>query len=458
MTELPRPDPEPGRQRAYRWQTLFQRAREPVFLLNRQRRLVFVNRAWEEFTGWPAAEVRGLACRRHKDPEPDGREVLAGALVVPPEALAGRPARARRLVVDRRGLRRWCDVDFFPVPDEAGQVSILGKITFVAAEGPAVLTPLPEDLAALRQARAQYYRLDYLASAVPAGDPVLGRLGEQARLAAQTRVPVLFRGEPGTGKQWLARAVHYHSAAREAAFVALDCAHLPPRALAGLLFGEGGLVRRGRLGTLYLKEPARLPRDLQDRLTALVAESGERGPRVMAGSTADPAAEVREGHLRDDLHCALGTLVLELPPLRNRPAVDLPGLAERLLARAAEPGAPVPALTPEAWEVVYAYRWPGNVRELAAVLAGAAARARSRPGANRIDAADLPAYLRLARTPEPAAPRPLPLDRLLEETERRLIALALRLTQGHKSRAADLLGIWRQRMVRRMEQLGIEEP
>jgi DNA-binding NtrC family response regulator len=463
MADLPEQEPDSGKgsarhdQRGYRWQVLFQRCREAVFLINRQRRLVFVNRAWEELTGRPAAAVRGLACKRHKEPESGSWEALANVLSPPAEVHAGRPGRARRLLPAGEG-RRWCDLDFFPIADEQGTVAVLGRITPVAADAAPAVLPLPEELAGLREAQAQRYRWEFLGGSQPGASAALRRLEGQGRLASQTRVPVLIVGEPGTGKQWLARTIHYQGPAHETAFVAVDCAHLPPAVLAGMLFGDGGLAWRSGVGTLYFREPGRLPRDLQDRLAALITDSGDRGPRVMAGSRLDPAEEVRAGQLRDDLYCALATLVLELPPLRNRPAADLPWLVERLLQRAAgdAPGT-APGLTPEAWELVYSYRWPGNVAELYAVLQNAWARAGGGPEVKRLDAADLPAFLRLAGTPGRPAVRSLPLAQLLEEAERRLIALALRMTQGNKSRAADVLSIWRPYLIRRMKKLGMAD-
>jgi DNA-binding NtrC family response regulator len=161
--------------------------------------------------------------------------------------------------------------------------------------------------------------------------------------------------------------------------------------------------------------------------------------------------------LLEDLACRLGTLVLEVPPLRERRA-DLPLLVETLLERAnAEEGPRVVGLTATAWELVRDYSWPGNLRELYAVLASARARANG----ERIDAADLPSALRVAQTMRETPGRkpgpPLPLDQLLEQAERRLIELALRQAKGKKVRAAELLAIWRQRLVRRMEALGIAD-
>jgi DNA-binding NtrC family response regulator len=133
---------------------------------------------------------------------------------------------------------------------------------------------------------------------------------------------------------------------------------------------------------------------------------------------------------------------------------------EQFLERAsAAADRPVAALTADAWELLRTYGWPGNLRELYAVLLSACLRASG----SQIDASDLPAYLRLAvrldRTVKPpaAAERSLPLDQLLEQAERRLILLALQRAKGNKSRAAELLSIWRPRLLRRMEALGIAD-
>jgi len=444
-----------------RWQSFFRRAVEPLFLLTRQRRILFVNPAWEALTGLTAAQARGRVCTHRAVAEPGPWEALARVLAPPPEVLEGQSGRARRLAPATAGSRQVWDIEYLPLRDDHGLCCILGKVTAVTVERPAGTGLLAEPLVALCAQVARRYGLDQLASDLPA----VRCVAEQVRLARQTRSPVLIVGEPGTGKQWLARAIHHHGT-RGGMFAALDCAGLPPAALAAVLFGDGGLARREGAGTLYLREPSGLPRDLQARLCDLLAAAGSAGaedaagPRVVAGCAAEPEQEVRSGRLLEELSWALGTLVIRVPPLRRRVA-DLPGLVGRLLERTnAAGGGAVTGLTAAAWDVVRAYPWPGNLRELYGVLAGAGARARA--GGERIDAADLPAYVRLAvsleRTPLPAPTRALPLDQLLEQAERRLILLALRLARGNKSRAAELLAIWRPRLHRRMEALGIADP
>jgi transcriptional regulator with AAA-type ATPase domain len=435
-----------------RWQGLFQRCQEPLFVLNRRRSLLFVNRAWEALTNISLADARGLVCRRRREPQLDSPDILQHALAPPPEALAGTPVRVRRLLPGGTAAPRWWDVTFFPLTGPQGLLAILGRISAVTPEGPLAYTVLPERLVALRERHRQCYGLENLASELPA----LRRVAEQVRLARQTQSPLLLLGEPGTGKQWVARTIHQEGPSREQGFATLDCGRLPAAALAAVLFGPARLTRWAGVGTLYLKDPARLPRELQARLLDLLDANersvpegaAELGPRILAGCNSDPAEEVRAGRLVAELHYALSPLTITLPPLRERLA-DLPTLVERMLGRLnADGDRQVTALTAEAWDVVRTFRWPGNLRELHAVLA----EARGRAKAERIEPGDLPLYLRSpAATPE----RPLPLDTLLEQVERSLIVLALRKARNNKTRAAEILSIWRPRLSRRMEALGI---
>jgi transcriptional regulator with PAS, ATPase and Fis domain len=439
----------------FRWQALFRRTREPLFLLNRQRRFLFVNRAWEELTGLSAVEARGLQClRRSSLPQDPWDIVIRAACCPPPEVLQGKLGRARRLVPRADTAPRWWDIDFFPLHEPKGLLCVLGKITPLPPSVAATLPPLPEKLVALRERMAQRYSLDQLASQLPTFQRVI----EQVHLAGQTRIPVLLLGEPGTGKHWVARTIHYQGSMREGTFAALDCARLPAARLAAVLFGESSPGRRPNLGTRYLKEPSFLARDLQAQLCADLRETEEDfGPRIIAGCSTDPQEEIRAGRLAEDFYCRLSTLSISLPPLRERQA-DLPILVERLLQRSNHGNEhPITGLTSGAWELLRAYSWPGNLRELYTILQSACRRTTS----DRIDASHLPAKLRLAvrleQMPQPMPEHPMRLDEILEQAERRLILSALRKANGNRSRAAELLSIWRPRLLRRMEALGINE-
>jgi DNA-binding NtrC family response regulator len=288
----------------------------------------------------------------------------------------------------------------------------------------------------------------------------LSRLSAQVRLACQLRQPVLLVGEQGVGKETIARLIHNRSADREGPFVAIDCGRLTPGLLAETLFGDRGVAAPAAPSTVYLRTLERLPCDLQSRLCEQITSDGGGQPRYLAGCTSSPDALVKSGGLVSELYDALGVLVLEVPALRER-RPDWPLLVSRLLARGAEEGGARPtSLTPAAWDVMRTHDWPGNLTELYAVLQSARRHAKG----SAIDVDDLPASLRLksrlASTPDAGAASPLslPLDQILERTERRLIELALRRTGGHRTRAADVLGVYRYRLARRIEALGLGTP
>lgn len=432
----------------FRWQALFQRSRDALFVLNRQCRLLFVNAAWEALVGLPLSEVRGRVCRRQRpvgvevgDPEKRERKILAHALTPPPEVLAGRAARTRRLLPGAPLERRWWEVEFLPFLGPAGDLlAILGRVVPLRHDGALPPLNLPERLVGLRERAMQRAALDPLGDATPA----LRRVAEQVRLAAAVRVPVLFVGAAGTGKQTLARLLHALAPARERALAVVDCARLPAGVLADLLFGASGVTAHG-VATLYLREPGRLPDEFQSRL--IESLTGPTFPRVVAGTRAP---------LNEPLASALGTLTIPVPALADRLA-DLPRLIESCLERLAErDGKLVVEVSAAALSLLRDHPWPGNVRELYETLA----LARERAGGERIEADDLPSSVRLAqvlqRTATPPAPGSLPLDELLGQAERRVIELALDRAGGNKARAADLLSVPRERLWRRMKALGLD--
>jgi len=434
----------------FRWQAFFQRSRDPLFLLNADSRILFVNTAWETLVGLPLADVRGRPCRRSRpvgvevgDPDKRERKILAHALTPPPEVLAGRAATTRRMLPGWPIERRWWEVEFLPLLDSTGQLlAVLGRVRPLGADPARLPLNLPERLIALRESVLRRPSLDWFGQSTPR----LRRLGEQVRLAASVRVPVLLVGEAGTGKQTLARIIHHLGPARERSLAVLDCQRMPVTVLADLLFGPAGLKAHG-VETVYLREPGRLPGEIQARIVESISTSF---PRVLAGcQTPDSMTEA--------LACALGSLTIPVPPLRQRSA-EIPRLIEACLERLAErDGKLVVEVLPEALALLRDHPWPGNVRELLDVLS----TARDRTTTEAIAAEHLPLAVRLPqtlqRTAHPASDKPMPLEQLLEQAERRLIELALERTGGHKTRAAEMLGIWRQRLVRRMVALGIAD-
>ena len=442
----------PAGAQEFRWQAIFQKSTEALFLLNRNRRILFVNKAWERLTGMSGTEARGLVCaRRAPDPQDPWDLAVRALCYPPPEALKGNTSRVRRAVQRGEVRERW-NIEFFPLRDEAGLLCILGRIQAEPRDETRPDPPLPEKLIGLREARLGRYRFQHFVSKLPAVQRAL----EQARLASATSVPVLLVGESGTGKEWLARAIHNESDFRDRAFVALDCPRIPPAMFREIIFGEHSTAPQRDSRTLYLRDPAFLPREMQMQLCREIASPLESAHyRVIAGSSTDPCIDIKVGRLLESFHCALSPLVISLPPLRER-TVDLSELVERMLERASLlVERRISGLTPEAWELVRAYAWPGNLNELYVTLRGACARTSG----DRIASDHFPAPIKLAVRMGGASgadsEKPISLDQVLEQAERRMIVMALRRAKGNKSKAADLLSIWRPRLIRRMEALGI---
>jgi two-component system response regulator HydG len=300
----------------------------------------------------------------------------------------------------------------------------------------------------------------------------LARTLDQARRVARHRdVTVLIGGETGTGKELLARALHYDSPRAEAPFVEINCAAIPANLLESELFGhekgaftgavgaKPGLMEQAHGGTVFLDEIGNLPLDLQPKLLrALESREIRRvggqqtrkvDVRVIGASHIDLAAAVARGEFREDLFYRLNVVALVLPPLRDR-GEDVLVLAEAFAARlAAQYGLPVPALGPEAREAIRAHPWPGNVRELRNAIERALVL--STPGT--LELGELTAQ----RGAAPARDGALPFPASLRQITQAAVQGMLELVSGNKSEAARRLGISRPRLQRILDGQGDDD-
>ncbi len=310
----------------------------------------------------------------------------------------------------------------------------------------------------------------------PADDlPLVGRTAAMQalyRLVARvmnTEMPVLVTGESGTGKSLIARAIHDFSDRRTLPFVV---------AQAGDLVGMDGpqtLLSRARGGTLVFDEVGDFDAEAQGRVARMLDALSDTAPRIMATSQADLVARMEAGDFRQDLYYRLGGVTLTVPPLRER-VEDIPLLAEHFLARS-DSGNSLSRIAPEAMALIRAYSWPGNVRQLENTVRRLAVTG----SAEDIGRAEVEAALGNQPAVEPlrqsegdrlagsvaghlqryfdlhggALPPPGLYQRILREVEAPLIEIALDATGGNQTKCADLLGINRNTLRKKITDLDI---
>ena len=303
---------------------------------------------------------------------------------------------------------------------------------------------------------------------------VMGQLREQVAMAAPTNGRVLIFGENGTGKELVARSIHNLSHRRTGPFVEVNCAAIPEELIESELFGHvkgafTGAVsdRRGKFevadsGTLFLDEigdmslktQAKVLRALQEQVVEPVGgtSSVKVDVRILAATNKDLPAEIRAGRFREDLYFRLNVIPIFVPPLRDRDA-DIPLLAEHFMAELArEYGRRPKHLDSGAATGLSSYRWPGNVRELRNVIERLLIMV---PG-DTIALSDL-AFLDGMATAaaEPEGAPSVSLHDARERFERAYIMRALAAQQGNISRTADILGVERSNLYRKMRAFGI---
>jgi DNA-binding NtrC family response regulator len=317
---------------------------------------------------------------------------------------------------------------------------------------------------------AHKYRFDGILGESPA---LMKALGLAARVIPHPNVTVLITGETGTGKELLARAIHYNGPRAAAAFVDINCAALPETLLESELFGhekgaftdasaaKPGLFELADGGTLFLDEIGHLALPLQAKLLRALQErqirrvGGTRAipvdVRIIAATHVDLAAAVRAGAFREDLYYRLNVVPVELPPLRARQQ-DVLALAKHFLAHfAAEYGVTVKAFTPAADRSLRERDWPGNIRELRNAVERAVLLATG--SVLDADALESPASAFAARgAVDGSLPFPAPLDEIVHAAVVRMLERC----GGNKSEAARRLGISRPRLLRLLGEDGGE--
>jgi two-component system response regulator HupR/HoxA len=332
-----------------------------------------------------------------------------------------------------------------------------------------------ENLYLRREVQRQYGFDQILGSSPP-----MQRVFEVMEKVAQTDATLLLTGETGTGKDLVARAVHYAGSRKERPFVAQNCGALPDTLLESELFGhkrgaftgahadKKGLFEIADGGTIFLDEVGETEPGMQVRLLR-VLQDGEIRPlgssetrrvdvRIIAATNRDLKKQVQDGRFREDLYYRLRVVEIELPPLRARPE-DIPVLAHHFLDKAnARMSRKLTGFTNAAVDRLVAHPWSGNVRELENEVQRAVALAPA--DAESVSVEMLSEHVRGAGAPPPSAAPALPaerdLNRAVDALKRAMIEQSLAET-GSKTKAAERLGIPRQSLQKMMKRLTLGE-
>ncbi len=309
---------------------------------------------------------------------------------------------------------------------------------------------------------------------IPGESPQMQRVRNFVKSAGGAQASILIRGEVGTGKNALASAVHNAGPCSEGPFVIFACSSVPNELVVSELLGYeessetkriGGRPSKFELakgGTLFFQDVDALPLEAQAVLLnalelGVVQRLGSRraiqiDSRVIASTSANIENLISQGAFRPDLYYRLSTFTIALPPLRERPR-DIPLVVERILTRLSQQLGYHILLAPGVMEILKKYPWPGNIREVESVLGRAAIQASMTDG--RIELAYIPSHVRTVHILGPN-PGVVPSVNSLEEVERETILRVAQACRGNVTRMADVLGIGRTTLWRKLKCLAID--
>jgi len=330
----------------------------------------------------------------------------------------------------------------------------------------------------LRQQLRGKYSFDNIIGHSPAMQQVFARLEK----IVHTESTILLLGDSGTGKELVARAIHFNGTRRNKPFIAINCGAIPAELLESELFGHvrgaftGAIADKpGKFeladgGTIFLDEIGTMPMHLQMKLLRVLQEQevervgGSKktklNVRVISATNANLEQEVKSGRFREDLFYRLNVIPIRLPPVRER-REDIPLLVRHFLQQTcAEMGRPLMSVSPAAMRALEAYDWPGNVREMENIIE----RTIALTDGEVIEKRDLPPAVGGESDEEALLPasgpkvteQGLDMPAAISEIERQMILQALELGGGVKARAAALLGLNRTTLVEKIKRLGME--
>lgn len=348
------------------------------------------------------------------------------------------------------------------------------KLKLQVAKGLEKSQLMAENLYLRQQLRGKYKFDKIIGNSLP-----MQQVFSRMEKVINTDSTILILGASGTGKELVAKAIHYNSPRKNKPFIAINCGAIPADLLESELFGhmkgaftsaindKPGKFEVANGGTIFLDEIGNMPLQLQMKLLRVLQEhefervgSSQKTKldiRLISATNSDLAEEIRKGTFREDLYYRLNVIPITLPSLRERQG-DIPLLANFFLEKICqELDRPHMAFTPEAMEAIEIYKWPGNVREMENLIE----RTVTLTDGTLIKPSDLPPDISkhvqkfAIRTPQ-IPPEGTDMNQIMATIELQMIEQALNLGEGVKARAAALLGINRTTLVEKIKRLKME--
>ena len=452
----------PSRASANELARLLDAVAAPVYVVNDERKIIFLNEACRVWTGLDLEQLLGQECRYHSAAETSGPAAAAASLSPPPDAFLGRRIAANVTLPLRESegpesaIER--AVEFIPLGPAGAVRGVLAiASTSAAAEASEVTAETTSaELHSLIQRQRRRLALYYHVDRLWGESPTMRQVRAQVQLAAAGKASVTVVGPEGSGREHVVRAIHYAAGpVKAAALVPLACPLVDHDLLQAALraLARGKSSNGGQPPALLLNDADLLPAAAQSELAEALARTG--GAFRVFATARRPLAELAAcGEFRLDLACLLSTLTIRLPALIER-LEDLPLAAQWFLEQANARGEKqLAGFSPEALDRMAGYSWPDDLAELEAMVAEVHAACQ---GAE-IGPGDLPPRIAWAAGAA-AHPRKIEetidLEQFLAKIERELIERALQQARGNKTKAARLLSMTRPRFYRRLVQLGL---
>ena len=440
-------------------------AQTPAYLLDKRRQITIFNRGCEDLTGWTAEDVVGELCDYTSPDDTEPIQRMLATLCPPPSVYEGELVEAPASVPTKTGEATNRLLHHFPLANRDGVIDRV--LTFIfPVPSPTVSTRtspaqrLHAELAALRSSLRERYGF----SSIVAVSDAMHRVMLQVKLAADSTASIHLLGEPGTGREHLARVIHNEGELRPLSFVPLDCQRLSAVEILATLRrmfdkepADTPKLPHLRTGSLFLRNVEHLPRDLQLVIVEnWEPEDSQMPQRLITSSDRSIDVISEDEEMLPQFARLCGTLEVQPPPLRKR-LDDVILLAQLFLENQNKgrqeqiEGFDEPTIIE-----LKRYHWPGNTGELQQVVR----EAFEGCDGLLVEPRHLPHRFRSGMDARRTSPMPQPgnleLEPMLAKLEEDHIRHVLELANGNRAEAARLLGITRPKLYRRLEQLGIE--